>query len=74
MRGFDDGAWMIKEWAAPDGRIHFAGDFTTLKTGWAKAHQACPAAARLDDQTASPEGGSKIMQELVLRALIRAFG
>ena len=28
------GAWMIKEWQQPEGRIHFAGDFTTLKSGW----------------------------------------
>ena len=28
------GGWMVKEWTMPEGRIHFAGDFTTLKTGW----------------------------------------
>ncbi len=28
------GGWMIREWSQPEGRIHFAGDFTTLKSGW----------------------------------------
>ena len=29
------GAWMIDEWKTPEaGRIHLAGDFTTLKSGW----------------------------------------
>lgn len=28
------GGWMIKEWQIPEGRLHFAGDFTTLKSGW----------------------------------------
>ena len=28
------GGWMIKEWQTPEGRLHFAGDFTTLKSGW----------------------------------------
>lgn len=28
------GAWMIQEWTKPEGRIHFAGDFTTMKSGW----------------------------------------
>ena len=28
------GAWMIKEWSKPEGRLHFAGDFTTMKSGW----------------------------------------
>ncbi len=28
------GAWMIQEWSKPEGQIHFAGDFTTLKSGW----------------------------------------
>jgi len=28
------GAWMIQEWKKPEDRIHFAGDFTTLKSGW----------------------------------------
>jgi monoamine oxidase/UDP-galactopyranose mutase len=25
---------MINEWAKPEGRLHFAGDFTTMKSGW----------------------------------------
>ena len=28
------GAWMIEEWAKPEDRLHFAGDFTTMKSGW----------------------------------------
>ncbi len=28
------GAWMIKEWSKPEGHIHFAGDFTSMKSGW----------------------------------------
>ncbi len=28
------GAWMIEEMQTPEGRLHFAGDFTTLKSGW----------------------------------------
>ncbi len=28
------GGWMIKEWQTPEGRLYFAGDFTTLKSGW----------------------------------------
>jgi monoamine oxidase len=28
------GGWMIAEWTRPEDRIHFAGDFTTLKIGW----------------------------------------
>lgn len=27
-------AWMIQEWSKPEGRLHFAGDFTTMKSGW----------------------------------------
>ncbi len=26
--------WMYQEWAKPEGRIHFAGDWTTCKRGW----------------------------------------
>lgn len=28
------GGWMIAEWTRPEDRIHFAGDFTTMKSGW----------------------------------------
>jgi len=28
------GGWMIEEWTRPEGRLHFAGDFTTMKSGW----------------------------------------
>jgi len=26
--------WMRDEWSTPEGRIHFAGDFTSYKSGW----------------------------------------
>lgn len=26
--------WMRDEWSKPDGQIHFAGDFTSYKSGW----------------------------------------
>ncbi len=26
--------WMRDEWSIPEGRIHFAGDFTSYKSGW----------------------------------------
>lgn len=26
--------WMRDEWSTPDGRIHFAGDFASYKSGW----------------------------------------
>ncbi len=26
--------WMRDEWSTPDGQIHFAGDFTSFKSGW----------------------------------------
>lgn len=28
------GGWMIQEWQTAEGRLYFAGDFTTLKSGW----------------------------------------
>jgi len=28
--------WMRAEWSIPDGQIHFAGDFTSYKSGWAE--------------------------------------
>ncbi len=28
------GGWMLDEAARPEGRVHLAGDFTTMKTGW----------------------------------------
>jgi monoamine oxidase/UDP-galactopyranose mutase len=26
--------WWVDEWTRPEGRIHFAGDWTTMKSGW----------------------------------------
>jgi monoamine oxidase len=58
------GGWMIREWAKPEGRIHFAGDFTTLKTGWVEgAIESGLRAARQIDQAAPAEGRARIRQE-----------
>jgi monoamine oxidase len=59
------GAWMIQEWTRPEGRIHFAGDFTTLKTGWVEgAIESGLRAARQIDPAARAEGQPAIRQEL----------
>ena len=59
------GGWMVKEWSTPEGRIHFAGDFTTLKTGWVEgAIESGLRAARQIDPEARPEGRPLIRQEL----------
>ncbi len=59
------GGWMVKEWSVPEGRIHFAGDFTTLKTGWVEgAIESGLRAARQIDPEARPEGNPRIRQEL----------
>lgn len=29
-----NGGWMIAEWTRPEDRLYFAGDFTTMKSGW----------------------------------------
>ncbi|WP_428031127.1 flavin monoamine oxidase family protein [Ancylobacter sp.] len=51
------GGWMVNEWTTPEGRIHFAGDFTTLKTGWVEgAIEAGLRAARQIDPKAMPLG------------------
>ena len=50
------GGWMISEWKTPDGRIHFAGDFTTLKSGWVEgAIESGLRAARAVDPAAPAE-------------------
>lgn len=62
------GGWMVKEWTAPEGRIHFAGDYTTLKTGWVEgAIESGLRAARQIDPAAMPEGNPRIRQELARR-------
>ncbi|WP_207539935.1 flavin monoamine oxidase family protein [Sabulicella rubraurantiaca] len=59
------GAWMVQEWQKPEGRIHFAGDFTTLKTGWVEgAIESGLRAARQIDPQARPEGNPRIRQEI----------
>jgi monoamine oxidase len=59
------GGWMVQEWTTPEDRIHFAGDFTTLKTGWVEgAIESGLRAARQIDPTARPEGRPLIRQEL----------
>lgn len=59
------GGWMVKEWSTPEGRIHFAGDFTTLKSGWVEgAIESGLRAARQIEPAAKPEGRPMIRQEL----------
>ena len=59
------GGWMVAEWQRPEGRIHFAGDFTSLKTGWVEgAIESGLRAARAIDPNARPEGNPQIRQEL----------
>jgi len=48
------GGWMIAEWTRPEDRIHFAGDFTTMKSGWVEgAIESGLRAARQIDPGAS---------------------
>lgn len=59
------GAWMIDEWTKPDGRIHFAGDFTTMKSGWVEgAIESGLRAARQIDPAAKPEAEPSLRQEI----------
>jgi monoamine oxidase/UDP-galactopyranose mutase len=59
------GGWMVDEWARPEDRIYFAGDFTTLKSGWVEgAIESGLRAARQIDQEAKPEGTPLLRQEL----------
>ena len=59
------GGWMIREWTRPEGRIHFAGDFTTMKSGWVEgAIESGLRAARQIDPEARPEAMPTIRQEL----------
>jgi monoamine oxidase len=60
------GSWMIKEWTQPEGRLHFAGDFTTMKTGWVEgAIESGLRAARQIDPSARPEVGPGLRQEML---------
>lgn len=55
------GGWMIGEWTRPEDRIHFAGDFTTLKLGWVEgAIESGLRAARQLDPLAPAEGSPPI--------------
>jgi len=59
------GAWMIDEWTKPEGRIHFAGDFTTMKSGWVEgAIESGLRAARQIDPSARPEAEPSLRQEI----------
>ncbi|AZB72733.1 flavin monoamine oxidase family protein [Synechococcus elongatus] len=58
------GAWMIGEWTTPEGLIHFAGDFTTMKSGWVEgAIESGLRAARQIDPDAQPEADTFLRQE-----------
>jgi monoamine oxidase len=51
-----NGSWMIAEWTRPEDRIHFAGDFTTMKSGWVEgAIESGLRAARQIDPAVTPE-------------------
>lgn len=51
-----NGGWMIAEWTRPEDRIHFAGDFTTMKSGWVEgAIESGLRAARQIDSAVLPE-------------------
>jgi monoamine oxidase/UDP-galactopyranose mutase len=46
---------MIQEWSRPEGRLHFAGDFTTMKSGWVEgAIESGLRAARAVDPAVQP--------------------
>ena len=48
--------WMIDEWSKPEDRIYFAGDFTTMKSGWVEgAIESGLRAARQIDPSSRPE-------------------
>jgi monoamine oxidase len=60
------GSWMIQEWTQPEGRLHFAGDFTTMKTGWVEgAIESGLRAARQIDPAAPSEAGPGLRQEMI---------
>lgn len=59
-----NGSWMIQEWMKPEGRIHFAGDYTTMKTGWVEgAIESGLRAARQIDPSAPAETATDVRQE-----------
>jgi len=55
---------MIAEWTKPEGRIHFAGDFT-MKSGWVEgAIESGLRAARQIDPEAKREAEPGLRQEI----------
>lgn len=59
------GAWMIDAWTRPEGRIHFAGDFTTLKSGWVEgAIESGIRAARQIDPAARAEVRAHLIRKI----------
>ncbi|HEY1067500.1 MAG TPA: NAD(P)/FAD-dependent oxidoreductase [Pirellulales bacterium] len=51
-----EGGWMLQEMKKPAGRLHFAGDFTTFKSGWVEgAIESGLRAARQIDPLAPAE-------------------
>ena len=51
------GGWMIAEWTRPEDRLHFAGDFTSMKSGWVEgAIESGLRAARQIDAAVAPDG------------------
>jgi hypothetical protein len=59
------GAWMIAEWTRPEDRIHFAGDFTGLKSGWVEgAIESGLRAARQIDPLAPAEEPAALIPSL----------
>jgi monoamine oxidase len=56
---------MIDEWTKAEGHIHFAGDFTTLKSGWVEgAIESGLRAARQIDPAAKSEAEPGLRQEI----------
>jgi monoamine oxidase len=54
-------SWFLREFPVPEGKIHLAGDFTTMKSGWVEgAIESGLRAARQIDPDARPEGNPTI--------------
>ena len=47
--------WMRTEWSKPEGSIHFAGDFTSYKSGWVEGaiESGLRAASEIDSKATS---------------------
>jgi monoamine oxidase len=58
------GGWMIAKWTRPEDRVHLAGDFTSMKSGWVEgAIESGLRAARQLDPGAPAEGSPPIRQD-----------